>query len=101
MYPSELIPVKGSEFWLYYIKLVLTGRHLLAFGHAYLEELVGGFLVLLGHGVWCRLGEGSDESEEGDRGTDTDGDTPSNAGIGTWRVGSAGSMGTEGNPVGC
>lgn len=36
----------------------------------YLQELVGHLLVLLGHGVWGGLGRGSDETEDGEAGTE-------------------------------
>lgn len=67
----------------------------------YEKELVGLFLVLLGHGVRSGLGHGADGSEDGDRSADAESNAPSNAGVGARRIGSAGSMGTKGNPVGC
>lgn len=41
---------------------------------SYLEILVGLFLPLPGHGVWCRLGEHTTRGEEGQAGDDADGD---------------------------
>ena len=67
----------------------------------YEKEFVGLFLVLLGHGVRSGLGRHADGSEDGNRSADTESDAPGDAGVGARRVGSAGSMGTKGNPVGC
>lgn len=65
-----------------------------------LHEFVGLFLVLLVHGGRSGLGGHADGAEDGDRGSNAEGDTPSDAGAGAGRVGSAGTMGAKGNPVG-
>ena len=67
--------------------------------YAYLEELVGRLLVLLGHGGGHRLGKDADGGEDGEADTDTEGDAPSDAGVGAGRVDGAGAMGTKSDPV--
>lgn len=65
----------------------------------YLEQLVGGFLVLLGHGVRRRLGGHSDGGEEGETGGEAEGNAPGNASVGSGRVDGAGAVRAEGDPV--
>lgn len=69
-------------------------------GYTYAKVLVGLLLVLLGHSVRSGLGSHADGGEDGDGSANTESDTPGDAGVGAGRVGSAGSMGTKGNPVG-
>lgn len=66
----------------------------------YLEQLVRGFLVLLGHGVRRRLGGHSDAGEEGETGGEADGNAPGDASVGSGRVDGAGAVRAEGDPVG-
>lgn len=70
-------------------------------GGTYDEEFVGQLLVFLGHGVRRRLGEHADGAKDGDADTETNGNAPSNTGIGAGRVDGARPMGTKGNPVRC
>jgi hypothetical protein len=68
-------------------------------GFLVLEELVGLLLVLLGHCVRSRLSDKADHAEETDTGSDTNEDTPGDAGVGSRGVLSAGTVRAEGNPV--
>lgn len=65
----------------------------------YLEKLVRGLLVLLVHGVRCRLGGNSDGSEESERGGKANGNSPGNTGTGSGSVNGAGAVRAEGDPV--
>lgn len=65
----------------------------------YLEQFVGLLLVLLRHGVGGRASSHADGAKDGETGGDTNSDTPSNASVGARRVGSAGTVRTESNPV--
>jgi len=75
-------------------------RQVVITGAAYLEELVGSLLVLLGHGGRDGLGEGPDGGEDGEADTEAESDAPGDTGVGAGRVDGAGAMGTEGDPVG-
>lgn len=66
----------------------------------YDEELVGLLLVLLGHGVRRGTAEEADDTEESERGTKTEGNTPGDASARTRGVLGTGTVRTEGNPVG-
>lgn len=63
------------------------------------EELVGGFLPLLVHGVRRRLGGQADSTEDGDAHAETSRNTPEDSCTGTGRVNCARAMGTKSDPV--
>lgn len=67
----------------------------------YLENLVGGLLPLLVHGVRCRLSSHSDTSEESETGSEADDNAPGNAGTSSGRVSGTGAVRAESNPVCC
>lgn len=68
---------------------------------SYFEILVGLFLPLLGHGVWCRLGEHATRAEEDQADEDADGDAQGNLLALIGRRQGAGPVRAERNPVGC
>lgn len=68
--------------------------------NTYLEVLVAGLLVLLGHGGRVATGEETGETEEDTRCTHTQHDVHEDLGALTGRSLSTGTVRTESNPVG-
>lgn len=66
-----------------------------------LEVLVGGLLVLLGHGSGRAVGTGADTEEQDGGGTETGHGVPKDLLALTGRGLGTGAVGTESDPVGC
>lgn len=85
---------------LWEVAVNIVGMGLGGAGNAYNEQLVGGLLPLLVHGVRSRLGKEADNAKEGEGDGDAGHGAPENLGVGARRVNGTGAVRTECDPVG-
>ena len=68
-------------------------------GQSYNKELIGSFLIFLGHGVRLGFGEAANDGEQSEAGSEAHGNTPSDTGVGARGIDGAWPVRAKSDPV--